>query len=135
MPTPRIVVSASPIVTSLPAVETAEAPSPPAAFPPEKPSAVTMAAWQDLIRERLDRVKRYPDVARLRRQQGIAYLRFVMARDGSVLSAAIGKSSGILVLDEETLALIQRAVPLPRPPAEMSGERFELVMPIQFSLR
>jgi protein TonB len=51
-----------------------------------------------------------------------------------VLSARIEKSSGVESLDQETLALIQRAQPLPKPPAEMPGNPIELVVPIEFSL-
>jgi len=33
------------------------------------------------------------------------------------------------------VALIQRAQPLPAPPVEVVGDRFELVMPVAFSIR
>jgi len=52
-----------------------------------------------------------------------------------VLSYNLARSSGIAALDEEVVALIQRAQPLPAPPSELSGARFELVAPVEFSLR
>lgn len=83
---------------------------------------------------RLERFKRYPAFARFDRQQGIAYVRFVMNRDGRVLSARIERSSGYALLDEETLALVRRAEPLPKPPPEVAGDTLELVVPVEFSL-
>jgi len=37
-------------------------------------------------------------------------------------------------LDQETLALVARAQPLPKPPPEVASDRIELVVPIAFSL-
>lgn len=67
-----------------------------------------------------------------RGQQGGAYLRFTMDCDGKVLTARIEQSSGYDLLDQETLALIQRAQPLPKPPPKAPGDSIELVVPIEF---
>ena len=83
---------------------------------------------------RLGQVKHYPAAARFQHQQGVVLLRFSMDREGRVLSARIEKSSGVASLDQETLALIQRAQPLPKPPTEVPGNPIELVVPIEFSL-
>ena len=42
------------------------------------------------------------------------------------------KSSGFALLDEEVLALIQRAQPLPSPPPEVGSSRIELQVPVAF---
>ena len=52
-----------------------------------------------------------------------------------MLSARLERSSGFPLLDEEVLALIQRAQPLPPPPAEVAGDRFELLVPVAFSIQ
>ncbi len=83
---------------------------------------------------RLEQFKRYPYEAQYRRQQGVAYLHFIMDRNGKVLSARIEKSSGYEALDQETLALIHRAEPLPKPPTEIPGDPIELTVPVQFFL-
>jgi len=83
----------------------------------------------------LSQHKRYPREAQEQRQQGTARLRFVLDRYGRVLSYSLARSSGFAALDEEVVALIQRAQPLPAPPPELSGTRFELVAPVEFSLR
>ena len=83
----------------------------------------------------LSRHKRYPRPAQEQRQQGTAYLRFTLDRGGRVLAFHMDRSSGFPLLDEEVVALIQRAQPLPAPPVEVVGDRFELVMPVAFSIR
>jgi periplasmic protein TonB len=58
-----------------------------------------------------------------------------MDRQGRVTSSQINKSSGFELLDDEVLALIQRAQPLPAPPPEIPGAVVDLVVPVAFSLR
>ena len=51
-----------------------------------------------------------------------------------MLAYRLVKSSGFPALDEETLAMIQRASPVPAPPAGMISGRGEVVIPVEFSL-
>jgi protein TonB len=97
--------------------------------------ASARANWQGQLLAWLSRHKRYPREAQEQRQQGMVYLRFVVDRYGRVLSYSLARSSGVAALDEEVVALIQRAQPLPVPPPELPGTHFELVAPVQFSLR
>jgi protein TonB len=83
----------------------------------------------------LNRYKRYPASARMKRQEGVASLRFTMTRDGHVLSFEIAKSSGSDALDKETLELIKRAEPLPAIPAAFGRDTLDLVVPVEFFLR
>jgi len=82
----------------------------------------------------LNRFKRYPASARMRRQEGVASLRFTMDREGHVLSFEIAKSSGSNALDKETLELIKRAEPLPALPAAFARNTLDLVVPVEFFL-
>jgi protein TonB len=91
--------------------------------------------WQAQIAQRLAQFRRYPPRARLRGVQGVALLRFSIDRAGHVLSASLARSAGSAELDEETLALIHRADPLPPPPPSVPGNPVVLTVPIQFSLR
>ena len=70
-----------------------------------------------------------------RRQQGTATLYFVVDRAGRVLEHRLEQSSGYRLLDREALAMIDRAAPLPRMPAAMSGDDLAVIVPIQFALR
>ncbi|MFV0278470.1 MAG: energy transducer TonB [Parahaliea sp.] len=87
--------------------------------------------WQSSLMLKLNEAKRYPVGARRQRQEGVVYLRFAMDREGTVLSASIEQSSGYPLLDEETLALVERAQPLPKPPEDMAGV-LEFVVPVEF---
>ncbi|HET6161017.1 MAG TPA: energy transducer TonB [Dongiaceae bacterium] len=51
--------------------------------------------------------------ARRAHAEGTALLRFRMDRSGKVLSYARARSAGFDMLDEEVLAMIRRAQPLP----------------------
>ncbi|WP_299392678.1 energy transducer TonB [Pelagibius sp.] len=83
----------------------------------------------------LERHKKYPRRARLRGQEGTAFIYFVMDRDGRVLDFSIKQTSGHRVLDREAKDMIERAQPLPRFPDHMAGARLALVVPVDFSLR
>jgi protein TonB len=128
---PTQVLPAAPAAVSAPApaaAPTAPQPSPAAA-------AAARANWQGQLLAWLSRHKRYPRQAQEQGQQGTAHLRFVVDRYGRVLSYSLARSSGFAALDEEVVALIQRAQPLPPPPSELSGAHFELIAPVEFSLR
>ena len=113
-----------------PAPETTAPPNRPA--PPAASAAAAAQTWQGRLLAHLERRKRYPAEARARRLQGVAHVRFTIDRQGRVLSAAVERSSGHAALDREALALLQRAQPLPAPPAETLGERITLTVPVEF---
>jgi len=108
---------------------------PAAAAPSPAAAAAATASWQAQILAHLNRFKRYPAEAQMRRHQGVAYLRFTLNRAGKVLRFTLQRGSGHELLDQEALALIERAQPLPPPPPELARETFELVVPLQFHLR
>ena len=113
------------------------APPAPAATPQilTNSSPAARASWQAQLVAWLEKYKRYPRVAQEQRQQGMVHLRFTIDREGKVLASEINKSSGFELLDEEVLALIQRAQPVPAPPPEVTGNRIEMLVPVSFSLR
>lgn len=105
-------------------------PAPPA----PKVSASTAETWEGKVLARLNQHRRYPRGAMAQRQQGVPYIRFVMDREGHVLSTTIERSSGFPDLDREAVALPRRAQPLPKPPADkLPGQpTIELVVPVEF---
>lgn len=113
-----------------------ETTAPPARPAPQAAQASSgMPTWQGLVLGRLNRFKRYPSAAQFRRQQGVPYIRFVIDRDGKVLSSRLERSSGYAALDAEAVALPKRAQPLPKPPDDVGGATLELVAPVEFFLR
>jgi periplasmic protein TonB len=104
-------------------------------LPPAPQLSTGKPTWEGLVLGALNKVKRYPREAGFRRQQGVPYIRFVMNREGKVLSTRLERSSGFRELDEEALALPRRAQPLPKPPEDRPGDPLELVVPVEFFLR
>jgi protein TonB len=83
----------------------------------------------------LQSAKRYPSEAQSRREQGVATVSFSVDRNGRVLSRHLVRSSGSSALDQEVLAMVMRAQPLPSFPPAMSQSVIRLSVPIRFSLR
>jgi len=92
-------------------------------------------SWQTILVRALQRAKRYPPQAQSRNEQGVVLLSFSLDRSGRVLARSIAKSSGYAELDNEVMAMIMRAEPLPPFPASMPEQRLDLTVPIRFSLR
>jgi protein TonB len=98
-------------------------------------AARAKAAWERSLVSHLNRFKRYPDAARARRNEGDVAVQFTIDRAGGVIASRIIRSSGSPALDEEALAVLQRANPLPAPPGHVNGSTFDLTLPIQFRIR
>ena len=90
--------------------------------------------WQNTLQAYLERRKRYPRQAQIRRQEGVAWVTFIMDRQGEVVSAELLNGTGFDSLDKETIELIWRASPLPPPPDEIVGETLTLTFPMYFTL-
>jgi protein TonB len=131
-----------------PAITVAQAPpTPPAApivqaLPPDIGRATTPPPISGADRKEfaarlfghLNRYKRYPASARMRRQEGVVSVRFTMNRTGHVLSYELAKTSGSDALDREAQDLLKRAEPLPAIPVGFARETLELVVPVEFFL-
>jgi protein TonB len=128
-PEPAPVTTAAPSVSAPPDQSVAA----PMAGVPMSQDADPLKTWQAMLLAQLELHKRYPRQAQLRHQEGVAYLRFVVDHKGRVVSYKLERSSGNAALDQESLALLQRAQPLP-PPPEMSQGMIPLLVPIKFNI-
>jgi protein TonB len=70
--------------------------------------------------------------ARARNIEGVVKLEFTLDRSGQIVSSRIIQSSGSPLLDEEAMAMIRRAAPLPAPPQQVPGTALSLAVPIKF---
>ena len=91
------------------------------------------SAWLGELRAQLQRAKHYPAAAAAEHQTGTVQLSFTVNRNGRVLSRHILRSSGSSALDQEVLAMIERAQPLPPFPPSMPQAQTVLTVPITFS--
>ena len=60
---------------------------------------------------------------------------FRLDSSGQVVASRVTKSSGSQALDDEALAVLKRASPLPAPPEQIAGPMLDLVLPIQFRIK
>lgn len=145
-PLPRVLPPPPPKAVQMPAPPPVAVPAAPVQAPPAPapltapsvaapPSVDVLSRFESQLIAHLERYKHYPQSARARHQQGVVRLRFTMDRLGRVLSARIAQSSGVPALDDEVLAMIERAAPLPAFPSEIAQAQLDLLLPIAFSLR
>jgi protein TonB len=106
-----------------------------AAAPSPGAGGASIASWRDLVIAQLQRAKRYPAAAEARRAQGTAMVSFTLSRGGGVLSRSLVRSSGNSYLDQEALAMINRAAPFPPFPSTMPQASIHLSLPVNFAVR
>ena len=122
----------APVVMETPPDEVAAAPKQGAVS--LTPSHATLS-WQSVLLGHLESHKRYPRESRRRRQEAIVYVRVQINRDGTVVDYRLERACLYEPLNQESLALVARAQPLPPPPEDFEGETIEFVVPVEFSLR
>jgi protein TonB len=134
-PVPEVVIRTAPPppVIAQPPVAVPVAPSVPAPLAAPQGTGESRDSFLARLLAQLNRVKQYPRAARQARIEGVVMLHFVMDAQGKLVSFDIARSSGRPVLDNEALALIQRAQ-LPPLPAGFPTSALDAVVPIQFSL-
>jgi protein TonB len=115
--------------------QTAAVPAAPTQGQPNPNTSSAMPTWKTQIAALLERNKRYPPAAQSRSERGVARVFFSLDRQGRLIDSRVLRSSGAAALDEEALALLRRVQPFPKPPAELAGERVELIVPIRFNLK
>jgi protein TonB len=134
-PVPEVMIQTAPPppVIAEPPLAAPIAPSVPAPATAPQGAGESRDSFLARLLAQLNRVKQYPRAARQAHIEGVVMLHFVMDGQGKLVSFDIAKSSGRPVLDNEALALIQRAQ-LPPLPVGFPTSTLDAVVPIQFSL-
>lgn len=85
------------------------------------------------VRALIEKKKRYPRRALLRRQEGTVLAHFSVLADGRVENAALSRPSGSDILDNATLQLIKRIrfAPLPQ---ELGDQPLNISIPVNYHL-
>lgn len=73
-------------------------------------------SYKTIVFGMLELAKQFPEDARARGAHGSALIQFELNDDGTVKSLKLLRSSGDASLDVESLALVERASPFPKPP-------------------
>ncbi len=102
---------------------------------PSADRSAVRETWMTKVQEALERSKKaYPSAAQRRGDTGTAYVSFSLDVEGKVLAMRLQRSSGSPALDDEALAILERAAPFPPPPSGLSGPNVQLSVPVKFSL-
>lgn len=145
-PPPKPLLATPQITMDVPVIQIYEPPPPTAAPPSDRalttsPTPVTVnpkfaiETYQTKLLRHLNNNKRYPARARAKRETGVVFVRFTMDRRGHVTATSLEKPCKFVTLNDEGLALLARAQPLPAPPPELEGAEIEMIVPVEFSLR
>jgi periplasmic protein TonB len=135
-PKPAPTAIALPMEKKPPVPVAEQRPPAPVTAAPVKGGAPRIApSWESRLFRRLQQAKRYPSEARAHGEQGVVLLAFSIDRDGHVISRHVVHGSGYAALDDEAMALVMRAQPMPAFPPSMTEAELNLTVPIHFSLR
>jgi periplasmic protein TonB len=121
--------------TPEPAARTTNLPDPsklPPRLPPwGAPNAwdLEQTTWQRSLSAHLERFKHFPPEACTSGDAGVF---FQIDRQGHVLKSRIVQSSGSSAFDQEALAMIKRADPLPAPPSGLPDKYLSIWAPIRY---
>lgn len=90
-----------------------------------------LSKWGATIRTRIERRKSYPAAAG--RASGTVGLALSISRDGALLAASVGRSSGNAALDAAALAAVRKAGKFPAAPQGLDKASYSFSVAIRFS--
>ena len=93
----------------------------------------TIEDWHRQIVTQLASNKRFPPGAF--GQTGNAKVGFVLDRQGGLVSHWLAESTGNRLLDEESLAIVERTQPFPTPPPDLKEDQVSFTIPFGFATR
>jgi protein TonB len=91
----------------------------------------SVEAWKKKIGIQLASKREFPPGAT--GQRGTAKVKFVIDRQGKLISRELVESAGSEVLDTAALRMVERAEPFPEPPAEVSDDSLTFTVPVIFA--
>jgi protein TonB len=91
-------------------------------------------AYLAYVHQSANKLKIYPKNAKRLSQEGVAYVHFVILRDGTISNISLQKSSGFALLDDAAVKIITALAKLKPIPRELAKEQYDIVLPIDYSL-
>ncbi|MBQ4839004.1 energy transducer TonB [Pseudoalteromonas luteoviolacea] len=88
--------------------------------------------WQAELIAHLAKKKRYPKMARKRRQEATVTVRFTIDAQGQARDIEVVQASRYPLLNKEAKSVVKRAQPLPLPPEKMLNNK--VLVPVRFYL-
>lgn len=94
-----------------------------------------LALYTQQLGARVNEARRYPPLARMRGWQGTAVLDIGVGAGGEVISLSVASTSGFDLLDQQAMAMVRDAQPLPAPSVDSGSLPLLVQLPVTFSLR
>lgn len=98
------------------------------------PDPALVEGYARILSDGVARMRRYPAVARMRGWQGTVVVNVTIGAQGELLDLKVSRSSGHEILDQQALAMIREARPLPPAPAALRGLALVVQLPVTFAL-
>ena len=99
------------------------------------PSEEVMLRYQDIVKQKIEAVRRYPLWAEKRGIKGRAHIIFIINTDGNCREVELVRSSNSPLLDREAITTIKRANPFPPLPDGIDLPYVQMNVEIVFSLK
>ncbi|MBB1626486.1 energy transducer TonB [Achromobacter sp. UMC71] len=100
--------------------------------PAQAAALATQAEWTQAVHRRIANRLSFPREARHLSGAVAVSLKITVLRDGTVDNITVAKSSGDNAVDNATIAMVQRAGPLPAFSTDMQEGKTSLVVPVRF---
>jgi len=95
---------------------------------------VTSTSYLEMVRLKIERHKRYPDIARIRQIERSVTVQFVIMPNGQLKEARVVKTSRHKVLDTAAITGVMDAAPFPKPPQHLFNGEIVVELTIVFEL-
>ena len=96
--------------------------------------AAISESYRAAVARHLAKFKRFPSHLPKNVSGGQVLVRFSLNREGRVTETAIERPSGVLILDQEALAMVRRAEPFPLA-TYATGQEMTFTVPVSYQLR
>ncbi len=100
----------------------------------ENPDEQAMLRYQDMIKRKIQELRRYPRWAKKQGFQGVSVMAFVLNFNGVAQDVRLISSSGFSILDKEAIATVRRASPFPPIPSNITQESITMEVGLNFQL-
>jgi protein TonB len=116
------------------ALERAAAANPPSGAPVQTPEPEDVTFYRMRLSNLAGRFKEYPPLARERGLQGVVGVRVRIGPGLAQPEVALGKSSGIAILDDAAVAMIAKASRTVDMPTRLRGRTADIDVPVDYRL-
>ncbi|MDP8217514.1 MAG: energy transducer TonB [Candidatus Theseobacter exili] len=79
-----------------------------------------------LVREKIQRAKSYPRIARMHRMQGVVAVRFAINVEGQLVTPLVLRCSGSAFLDVAAIRILKKASPFQPPPESLADKNIDV---------